>query len=564
MARTVGIGYQDFERTITDGVFYVDKTMFIKEWWENKDAVTLIARPRRFGKTLTMSMVEKFFSVEYAGQGDLFEGLAIWEEGTYQEIQGTYPVISLSFANVKETSYAMARKKICQILTDLYADHEFLLDSGALRGADKDFFRQVSADMDDMYATLSVHQLSRALRSYHGKNVIILLDEYDTPMQEAYVNGYWEELADLIRNLFNATFKTNPYMERAIMTGITRVGKESIFSDLNHLEVVTTTSEKYEDSFGFTQQEVSDALKEYGLSQKEAAVRRWYDGFTFGKRTDIYNPWSIINFLEKKRLSAYWVNTSGNRLIGKLIREGSGEIKIKMEELMRGRAIHEQIDEQIVFSQLEEDGAAIWSFFLASGYLKVARYRMDEETGEETYDLEITDLEVELMFRKMIRGWFDCTQKEYDGFIQALLQGDVEAMNVYMSEVSETVFSSFDTGKRPSHRAKPERFYHGLVLGLLLDLNDRYVITSNRESGLGRYDVQLEPRQEGDDGILLEFKVRDPKKEATLEETVQNALRQIREKDYAAGLRQKGIDGERIRSYGFAFEGKKVLIGQEG
>ena len=289
-----------------------------------------------------------------------------------------------------------------------------------------------------------------------------------------------------------------------------------------------------------------------------------YDGFTFGKRTDIYNPWSIINFLEKKRLSAYWVNTSGNRLIGKMIREGSGEIKIKMEELMRGRAIHEQIDEQIVFSQLKEDGAAIWSFFLASGYLKVARYRMDEETGEETYDLEITDLEVELMFRKMIRGWFDCTQKEYDGFIQALLQGDVEAMNVYMSEVSETVFSSFDTGKRPSHRAKPERFYHGLVLGLLLDLNDRYVITSNRESGLGRYDVQLEPRQEGDDGILLEFKVRDPKKEATLEETVQNALRQIREKDYAAGLRQKGIDGERIRSYGFAFEGKKVLIGQEG
>ena len=293
MARTIGIGKQDFEKARKEHVFYVDKTRFIREWWENEDDVTLITRPRRFGKTLNMSMLEKFFSVQYAGRGDLFQGLAIWDDKRYRELQGTYPVISLSFAAVKEKSYAMTIARINQLLTNLYSANKFLMDDGVLDDKEKRFFVSVDVTMDETTATMAIHQLSRFLSKHYGKNVIILLDEYDTPMQEAYMNGYWDELVTFTRSMFNATFKTNIYLERAIMTGITRVSKESIFSDLNNLEVVTTTSEKYADCFGFREDEVFAALDEYGLSSKKLEVKTWYDGFTFGSQKDIYNPWSI-------------------------------------------------------------------------------------------------------------------------------------------------------------------------------------------------------------------------------------------------------------------------------
>ena len=297
MKKKVAIGLQNFEELIQKDYYYIDKTDFIKEWWDCGDSVTLITRPRRFGKTLNMSMVETFFSVNYADRGELFDGLSIWGEEEYRKIQGTYPVISLSFANVKEKEYKTARKKICQFLTNLYAKYSFLIDSGVLHESDIRYFKRVSEDMDDSDATLALYQLSDYLYRYYGKKVIILLDEYDTPMQEAYVDGYWDEMAAFIRSLFNATFKTNPWLERGMMTGITRVSKESIFSDLNNLEVVTTTSDKYADSFGFTEREVFAALDEFGLGEKKEEVRKWYDGFIFGEHKDIYNPWSILHFL---------------------------------------------------------------------------------------------------------------------------------------------------------------------------------------------------------------------------------------------------------------------------
>ncbi len=561
MPRTVGIGHQNFEMIRNMGCFYVDKTHFIKEWWENQDAVTLIARPRRFGKTLNMSMLEQFLSIEYAGRGDLFEGLSVWEEEAYRELQGTFPVIFLSFAGVKETSFSNARKKICQIIKYLYNRYDFLLESSCLNEDEKEAYGKVSAEMEEYIASDSLKCLSDYLSRYYGKKTVVLLDEYDTPLQEAYVHGYWKELAAFTRNLFNATFKTNPYLERAVMTGITRVSKESIFSDLNNLQVVTTTSDLYADSFGFTQEEVWEALEEYGLSDQKEKVKSWYDGFTFGRRTDIYNPWSILNYLKTGKFSTYWANTSSNSLVGKLIREGGKGTKLIMKDLLEGRTLHTQMDEQIVFNQLDNKESAIWSLLLASGYLRVKRYEFLTEEGREEYDLVLTNKEVRLMFERMIRDWFSDFTPAYNDFVKALLLGDLEAMNDYMNEVVLDTFSSFDAGRRGSEKTQPERFYHGFVLGLLVDLRGRYQVTSNRESGFGRYDVMLEPENETDDAIILEFKIFRPAKENTLEDTVKAAHVQIEEKKYAAILEAKGIAPERIRSYGFAFEGKKVLIG---
>ena len=564
MARTIGIGVQSFEKIRERNYFYIDKTDFIREWWESGDDVTLINRPRRFGKTLNMSMLEMFFSVDYADRGDLFEGLSIWEKEEYRNIQGTYPVISMSFANVKENMYETTRKKICQLLTKQYNKYSFLLDSGLLGQNDIDYFKRVSEDMDDSDASLALYQLSDYLYRYYGKRVIILLDEYDTPMQEAYVDGYWDELAAFTRNLFNSTFKTNPWLERGIMTGITRVSKESIFSDLNNLKVVTTTSNEYATAFGFTENEVFDALEEFGLSDEKMKVKYWYDGFIFGDYKDIYNPWSILNLLDTRQFTTYWANTSTNSLVGKLIREGSRRVKECFEALLKGESIFSPIDEQIVYNQLDDNEDAIWSLLLASGYLKVLSHESegDVELWEEAdYELTLTNYEVERMFKKMVRGWFAEVKGDYNDFVKSLLSNDIKAMNAYMNRVALSTFSYFDTGKRPS-LDQPERFYHGFVLGLIVDLQDRYIITSNRESGLGRYDVMLEPKKpQEDDAIILEFKVYDEEDEADLKATVKSALVQIEEKQYAAQLIARGIPKERIRSYGFAFEGKKVLIG---
>lgn len=564
MSQTVSLGVQDFAYIRENDCFFVDKTDFIREWWENKDAVTLITRPRRFGKTLNLSMMECFFSVAYKNRSDLFKGLSIWKREEYRKLQGTYPVIYMSFANIKGSTFQSAREGIIQSLVRLYGKYAHIRNAEFMSQQDQEFFDSVRLEMSDTTAALAVSSLSDYLSRYYGKKVLIFLDEYDTPLQEAYVNGFWKELVDFMRGLFNATFKSNPFLERGLLTGITRVSKEFIFSDLNNLTVVTTTSEKYSTQFGFTQDEVSYTLEEYGLEAQKEKVKYWYDGFSFGNQKEMYNPWSITCFLEERKFKPYWVNTSSNEMITALIQRGNAETKTIMEELLEGRELVTEIDEEIIFEQLGKKKNAIWSLLLASGYLKVDKVCMDEQTDRYIYYLSITNREVRMMFENMIRDWFSDEDVPYNEFVRALLRDDVKEMNHYMNDISMATFSYFDVGNSQNYYTsksdRPERFYHGFVLGLIVELKGRYHISSNRESGYGRYDVVLEPVNDTDLAFVLEFKTSE-EGEKTLQDTVASARKQIQDKQYTRELETRGIKPERIRCYGFAFQGKKVLIG---
>lgn len=562
MKKTISIGIQGFSDLRERNCYFVDKTHFIKEWWESQDMVTLINRPRRFGKTLNMSMLECFFSNKYANRADLFAGLSIWKEEKYRQLQGTYPVLFLSFASVKAGNLEEAKAQVKGEIARVYRENKYLIDTDIFDNRERERYDNVVVSMDDVTAQDSLRNLAEWMEKYYGKKVIIFLDEYDTPMQEAYIQGYWDEFTSFVRSLFNATFKTNPYLERAIMTGITRVSKESIFSDLNNLRVVTTTSDLYADCFGFTEEEVFAALDEYEMSDKKDEVKQWYDGFTFGEYRDIYNPWSITNYLKEKKLRAYWAATSSNGLVSRLIRTASVDVKEKMEDLLKGQEIVVNFDEQIVYNQLDQDENAIWSLLLASGYLKADQVEYRGMLNKPWYHLTITNLETESMFENMFAGWFKNQDANYNDFVKAMLKGSLKEMNIYMNDVALTTFSSFDTGRRPSGKTQPERFYHGFVLGLLADLRERYQIRSNRESGYGRYDVMLMPLNQQDKAIVIEFKVHEPDEESSLQDTVQSALDQIKEKNYDAELLAQGISADRICHYGFAFEGKKVLIGE--
>ena len=561
-----GLGYQDFRRMREDHIFYIDKTDFIKEWWEYSDMVTLITRPRRFGKTLNLSMAECFFSNRSANRGDLFEGLSIWQSEEYRNMQGTYPVIFLSFAPIKTGRIDEIKAALKQIVADVYREYRFIMEAQIFHQKDQEDFDAVSKQMDDMTAYTALNRLCSYLYQYYHQNVIVMLDEYDTPMQEAWIAGCWDETVDFFRSFFNYTFKSNKYLCRGLITGITRISKESIFSDLNNLEVVTTTSEKYTTSFGFTEKETFEALEQAGLGAEQQKVKQWYDGFTFGSQRDMYNPWSIVSFLNKKgRYETYWANTSSNRLVNSLIQRGNSEIKKTMEALLQGNSFLANLDEQIMLNQLVGSTDAVWSLLLATGYLKVLNVRAEkpDDDGMMQYTLALTNLEVKKLFHKMIKGWFgDNAQLPYNDFIKALILDDVDSMNEFMNRIALCSFSNFDTAKGASGNDAPERFYHGFVLGLMVELAGRFRIMSNRESGFGRYDIMLVPvDQEKDNAYIIEFKVHKPAKEKGLEETVKHALNQIEEKQYAVQLISEGMRPDQIRKYGFAFAGKTCLIG---
>ena len=571
----VNIGAQCFDKIREEDRFYIDKTGFIREWWETGSDVTLITRPRRFGKTLGMSMLECFFSNRYAGRSDLFEGLEIWKETSpdgkaplgkynYRQIQGTYPVIFLSFAGIKAASCDDMKYKMTEVVANLYNDNIYLVQGTALTPNEKEYYESIKPGIEGKVVAGAVRQMATFMSRYYGKKVIILLDEYDTPMQEAWLGGYWDEAASFFKSFFDMTFKTNPYLHRGIITGITRISKESIFSDLNNLKVVSTTSEKYATSFGFTEEEVFQALDDMGLGDQKQGVKQWYDGFTFGKYTDIYNPWSIASFIRNKgKYAAYWSNTSSNGLINSLIQRGNKEIKQTFETLVRGGSFQAMIDEQVVFNRLDGNTNAVWSLLLATGYLKVVEVEIVGERKEMLYTLAITNLETRIMFENMVKGWFaGDTEIVYNEFIEALLTDDIDYMNEFMNDIALASFSNFDVAKSASSKDAPERFYHGFVLGLIVVLSGRYVISSNRESGFVRYDIMVKPTdKEKDYAYIIEFKVHRPGKEKDLKETLANAHKQIEERRYETALIAEGFAPERIRKYGFVFQGKECLIG---
>ena len=553
MLKTVGLGIQDYEKVIEQNNFYVDKTKFISEWWRSNDDITLITRPRRFGKTLMLSTVEKFFSVRQGNNEELFRGLNISKDTEMMEECGKWPVLFVSFAAIKAENFKDALIQFVQTFMDLKINLSFIKDN--LSDDELELWNEINYKMDASVAIKCLNNFSSWLNRYYGKKVIILIDEYDTPMQEAYVNGYWDEISGFMRNMFNSTLKTNPYLGKALLTGITRVSRESLFSDLNNLKIVTISSEQYADSFGFTEKEVFESLDAYGYGAEKEKVKAWYDGFKFGSTEGIYNPWSIISFLQTGKYEAYWANTSSNSLVSKLVKEGSVEIKKSFENLLQGGSIKTEIDEQLVFGEMDGNEKAVWSLLFASGYLKPIS--VEGEASRALYSLKLTNHEVRDSFDLLVRRWFEKSDAYYGYFVKALLEGNIDDMMDTLSEICEDMISSFDG----SGKSAPENFYHGLVIGLLVELRGRYEIKSNRESGLGRYDVMLRPKDKKDNAVIIEFKSkRRSEKGKTLEELCDMALKQIEDKKYESELLSAGYEKDKIKKFAFAFEGKELLI----
>ena len=563
MARTVTKSNTNFERLVEDDCFYIDKTMFIKEWWDSKETVTLITRPRRFGKSLTMNMVERFFSIRYEGNPKPFENLAIGKDPAMMKLQGTMPVIMLTFATVNGDTY---ERMIHMLSLQIRKVFERFRHETGLRGIGREnaaFVKEILKERYDEKGRIlplaeetilsALPRLSLILKRKYDKEAIIILDEYDTPLQSAYLNGYWRPAAKFFGELFKLSFKENELLGRALITGISRVSKESLFSPFNNPSMCSVTAPFYEDSFGFTQREVDDALAEYGMEDKRDEVKRWYDGYRFGNKEGMYNPLSIVSMLSAKKVASYWANTASNEIVSHVIRNGSSAFTDKFVTLMQGGSVTANVDEETVYMTLLARNDTVWGLLLACGYLKA---RECDEEG--VFTLSIVNHEVRKMMDSLVLGWFrtENDQRSHDDFTKAVADCDEESMQKSLSALSMELIGSSDGSNH-----EPEKFYHGFVLGIVAALRNRFVITSNRESGKGRSDILMEPRdRQKDKGIVIEFKVFNPKEEKDLEGTCARALDQIEKKQYAQELRRRGSLEDRIVKFGIGYMGKEVLV----
>lgn len=547
------IGISDFKKLIDGHYAYIDKSLFIEELVENGTEVALIPRLRRFGKTLNLSMLRYFFEKGKEDTSYLFKDLKIWKKEKYRALQGQFPVIFITLKDIKHSSWQNTFTSLKELIGKEFLRHSYLLEGTILSDTEKeDYQRIVQRDDGETLIEKSLLLLSEWLYRYYNKRVILLIDEYDAPAHAAFVGGYYDRLIDFLRNWLSAGLKDNVFLERGVLTGILRIAKESIFSGLNHISTFTILNETFSDKFGLLESEVQDLLNHYELSSRLEDARNWYNGYRVGASTNIYNPWSILNFIANKGILApYWVNTSENTLMKQLITQGSDDLKSDLEHLLKGGVIEQEIDDGVIFSKLHPNPKAIWSLLLFCGYLTLDQA---PSYGVPCH-LRIPNFEVYELYKSMILDWFNQSihKPKYQMLLNSLTAGDIDTFSQVFQEFMFSSVSVFDV---PS--ADSEKIYHGFILGMLIGLSDRYEVKSNRESGLGRYDVMLIPKTPKSLGIIMEFKKIGRFEKTTLEEAIESALKQIEERHYAQELLDRKV--ERILYLGFAFEGKEVLI----
>ena len=549
----IGIGQSDFKALRIRKNYYIDKTMYIKDVIDNEASVLLVTRPRRFGKTLNMSMLKYYFDCTKKDSKELFEGLKIMEqEEKYTSKLGYYPCIYLTLKDAGLISYEMMIMQLKTIMMELYYENRYLLEEAEMAPGERNLFNKIlAAEANEVELINSIKILSKILSNYYNKPVMLFLDEYDVPLQAAYTNDYYEKGIAFYKMFYGITFKDNPYLEKTVLTGVSRVAKESIFSGANNFKVYTVLDDEFSDDFGITEKEMNKVIEDFEVQDEKEEIKKWYDGYTIGNTKGIYNPWSILNYLTDRKLMPYWVNTSSNDLI-KIILRNSVTVKEKIEQLLRDEEIEVPINLDTVIVGIEQNEENIWGLLLGTGYLKVTEV-VDLATG--IYKVKIPNYEIKILFQSIIRDWFNdkVIGNNLNTILKDLVTLKLDEFEKKFKVLVTQMFSYMDVGENTA-----ENFYHAFVLGMLVGLKDSYYVKSNRESGYGRYDIMLEPKDKNGNSFIMEFKVLENEEEKTIEETIENAKKQIEERKYEEDLQERGYTN--ITKMVFAFKGKEVKM----
>ena len=549
----IGIGESDFKGIRVRNNYYIDKTMYIKNIIDNQSRVVLVTRPRRFGKTLNMSMLKYYFDCTQKDNKELFKDLKIMEqEDKYTSKLGYYPVIYLTLKDVQDRNYENMLLDVKTAMLNMYKEHMYLLESDKIYQFEKDKIMDILYGREDENALKnSVKELSEYLSRHHNKPVILLVDEYDVPLQNAYVEGYYDEAVKFFKTFYGVTFKDNSYLEKTVLTGVSRVAKESIFSGANNFDVYTVLENEFADNFGITEKEMEKVIEDFEIQDSKEEIKRWYDGYQIGDVEGIYNPWSILNYITDRKLIPYWVNTSSNDLI-KLILKNSSTVKEKIERLLKDEAIEVKINLETVIVGIEKNEDNIWGLLLGTGYLKVVE---TVNIVEGIYKVKLPNYEIKILFQQIIDEWFrnKVTGNDLKSILKDLVTLNIEEYEEKFRILVREMFSYMDVGEDTA-----ENFYHAFVLGMLVGLKDSYYVNSNRESGMGRYDIMLEPKDKNGNSFIMEFKLYKKDKEKAIEETIENAKRQIEEKGYEQNLKERGF--KNITKMVYAFKGKEVKM----